>query len=147
MRAPHGCKAWTLGHAVDPNATVKLTALIVGALPTGAAGAIRRNPFGHGESWARKAALGMSAGAVAFLLFVSAQLAASPGMPAEEGAGRLLFFVLTVGFVSGFTFDAVHDRLKQTEPGGVADDPPAHGLRTRPLAPRSVIARLVPSYV
>ncbi|WP_247695022.1 hypothetical protein [Streptomyces sp. B93] len=105
-----------LAYAVDSNATVNLTTLIVGALTTGAAGAITRNTFDHGESWARTAALGMSAGAVAFLLFVSAQLAASPGMLAEEGARRLLFFVLTVGFVSGFTFDAVYDRLKQTEP-------------------------------
>lgn len=105
-----------LAYAFDANVPVNLTALIVGALATGTAGAITRNTFDHGEYWARTAALGMSAGAVAFLLFVSAQLAASPGMLAGEGARRLLFFVLTVGFVSGFTFDAVYDRLKQTDP-------------------------------
>jgi hypothetical protein len=104
-----------LTYAVDASAAVNLTGLIVGALSTGTSGAITRNAFDRGEHWARTAALGMSAGAVAFLLFVSAQLAASPDILTGEGARRLLFFVLSVGFVSGFTFDAVYGRLKQTE--------------------------------
>jgi hypothetical protein len=105
-----------LTYALDASAAVNLTGLIVGALATGTSGAITRNAFDRGEHWARTAALGMSAGAVAFLLFVSAQLAASPDILSGEGARRLLFFVLTVGFVSGFTFDAVYGRLKQAEP-------------------------------
>lgn len=105
-----------LTYAVEASAFVNLTGLIVGALATGTSGAITRNAFDRGEHWARTAALGMSAGAVAFLLFVSAQLAASPDILTGEGARRLLFFVLTVGFISGFTFDAVYERLKQAEP-------------------------------
>ncbi|MFE2297504.1 hypothetical protein ACFXAW_04830 [Streptomyces sp. NPDC059445] len=105
-----------LTYAVDANAAVNLSALIVGALATGTAGAITRTVFDRGTSWARTAALGTSAGAVAFLLFVSAQLAASPDILAGEGARRLLFYVLAVAFVSGFTSDKLYGRLKQTEP-------------------------------
>ncbi|MFF4227747.1 hypothetical protein [Streptomyces sp. NPDC001820] len=115
-----------LTYAVNANAPINLTGLIVGALATGTSGAITRNAFDRGDQWARTAALGMSAGAVAFLLFVSAQLAASPEILTGEGARRLLFFVLTVGFVSGFTFDAVYGRLKQAEPPTPLPPPPAN---------------------
>ncbi|CAL9656513.1 hypothetical protein SUDANB21_06805 (plasmid) [Streptomyces sp. enrichment culture] len=120
-----------LTYAVDASASINLTGLIVGALATGTSGAITRNAFDRGEHWARTAALGMSAGAVAFLLFVSAQLAASPEILSGEGARRLLFFVLTVGFVSGFTFDAVYGRLKQAEP---PIPPPSMPTSTPPSA-------------
>ncbi|WP_186343638.1 hypothetical protein [Streptomyces sp. CFMR 7] len=116
-----------LTYAVDASATINLTGLVVGALATGTSGAITRNAFDHGEHWARTSALGMSAGAISFLLFVSAQLAASPEILTGEGARRLLFFVLTVGFVSGFTFDAVYGRLKQAEPALPAPPGPANG--------------------
>ncbi|MFJ8646736.1 hypothetical protein ACIRNI_11485 [Streptomyces sp. NPDC093546] len=117
-----------LTYAVSSNAFVNVTALVAGALATGTSGAITRNAFDHGLHWARTAALGMSAGAISFLLFVSAQLAASPEILTGDGARRLLFFVLTVGFVSGFTFDAVYGRLKQTEA-------PATGQPQTPAVP------------
>ncbi|MCW8381524.1 hypothetical protein [Streptomyces justiciae] len=105
-----------LTYAVESSTAVNLSALIVGALATGTSGAITRTVFDRETHWARTAVLGMSAGGIAFLLFVSAQLAASPDILAGEGVRRLLFFVLAVGYVSGFTFDAVYNRLKQTEP-------------------------------
>lgn len=105
-----------LTYAVESSTAVNLTALIIGALATGTSGAITRTVFERETHWARTAVLGMSAGGIAFLLFVSAQLAASPDILAGEGVRRLLFFVLAVGYVSGFTFDAVYNRLKQTEP-------------------------------
>lgn len=117
-----------LAYALKASAFVNLTSLVVGALATGTSGAITRNAFDRGEHWARTAALGMSAGAVSFLLFVSAQLAASPEILTGEGARRLLFFVLTVGFVSGFTFDALYGRLKQADPQA----PPSVPLPTSP---------------
>ena len=111
-----GLAAIPLTYAVDSSMPVNLTALIVGALATGTSGAITRTVFDHETHWARTAVLGMSAGGIAFLLFVSAQLAASPDILAGGGVRRLLFFVLAVGFVAGFTFDALYNRLRQAEP-------------------------------
>ncbi|MFJ5263955.1 hypothetical protein ACIQAC_26180 [Streptomyces sp. NPDC088387] len=116
-----------LTYAVDSSIAVNLSALVVGALATGTSGAITRTVFDHETRWARTAVLGMSAGGIAFLLFVSAQLAASPDILAGDGVRRLLFFVLAVGYVSGFTFDALYNRLKQAEPPA---PPPLSGLPT-----------------
>ena len=46
------------------------------------------------------------------LLFVLAQLAASPDLLNGEPARRLLLFLAVVGFVAGLTFDTVYKGLR-----------------------------------
>ncbi|MEV6769332.1 hypothetical protein AB0N05_11985 [Nocardia sp. NPDC051030] len=57
----------------------------------------------------------MSAGAIAVLLFVSAQLATSADLLSAPDVRRLLFFVLSVGFIAGYTFDAVYAKIRQQQ--------------------------------
>ncbi|AUG81200.1 hypothetical protein CFP65_6550 [Kitasatospora sp. MMS16-BH015] len=104
-----------LTYAAGGNAAVNLIALIAGALLTATAGAMTRTAVDRGQDWARAAVLGMSAGAIAVLLFVTAQLATSPDLLTTGGARRLLFFVLSVGFIAGYTFDAVYAKLRQQD--------------------------------
>ncbi|MFD7639158.1 hypothetical protein ACFV4P_00745 [Kitasatospora sp. NPDC059795] len=104
-----------LSYAIGSNAATNLAALIAGSLLTATAGALTRTAVDRGHDWARASALGMSAGAIAVLLFVTAQLATSPDLLTTEGARRLLFFVLSVGFIAGYTFDAVYAKLRQQD--------------------------------
>lgn len=117
-----------LSYAAAASAPLNITALILGSLLAATSGAITRTSVDRGRDWARASALGLAAGAVAFLLFVTAQLATSPDILTGPGARRLLFFVLSVGFISGFTFDAVYARLRNQDvldfSGLRADQPP-----------------------
>lgn len=102
-------------YAVDGNASLTLVGLIAGSLLTATSGAIIRTAVDRREDWGRSSVLGMSAGAIAVLLFISAQLATSPDLLTEPGARRLLFFVLSVGFIAGYTFDAVYAKIRQQQ--------------------------------
>ncbi|WP_459647038.1 hypothetical protein [Kitasatospora sp. Ki12] len=104
-----------LTYATTGSASLNLTALILGSLLAAISGAITRTSVDRGGDWYRASALGMAAGAVAFLLFVTAQLATSPDILAGPGARRLLFFVVSVGFIAGFTSDAVYAKLRQQD--------------------------------
>ncbi|WP_371484010.1 hypothetical protein [Kitasatospora sp. NBC_00315] len=117
-----------LTYAASASAPLNITALILGSLLAATSGAITRTSVDSNLEWGRAAALGTAAGAVAFLLFVSAQLATSPDILAGPGARRLLFFVLSVGFIAGFTSDAVYARLRQQDAltmSGLPAAPPA----------------------
>jgi len=98
--------------ASEPGTSWYLVALIVAPLFSATCGAIIRNTFDQGRDWVKTALLGLVAGAIAFLLFVAAQLATTPELLDSPGARRLLFFVLPVGFIAGLTFDAVYSKLR-----------------------------------
>ncbi len=104
-----------LVYVVDRSAPLTLIGLIAGSLSTATSGAITRNAVDRDGDWARASALGMSAGAIAVLLFISAQLATSPDLLTGPDARRLLFFVLSVGFIAGYTFDAVYAKIRQQD--------------------------------
>ncbi|MCW2932569.1 MAG: hypothetical protein JWM19_3531 [Actinomycetia bacterium] len=92
-----------------------LLLLCAGPLLFATAGAIIRNTFDQGTTWLRPATLGLAAGAVSILLFVAAQLATNPNTLQSDGARRLLFFVLPLGFIAGLTFDAVYAKLRTVD--------------------------------
>jgi hypothetical protein len=98
-----------------PGTAGSLTLLCGGPLLFAVAGAIIRNTFDQDSGWLRPAILGLAAGALSFLLFVAAQLATTPDALAGNGAHRLVFFVLPIGFIAGLTFDAVYARLRATD--------------------------------
>jgi energy-converting hydrogenase Eha subunit A len=101
-----------LAWATEPGTAWNLAALIAAPLLAATCGAIVRNTFDQGRDWVKTALLGLVAGAIAFLLFVAAQLATSPDLLESPGARRLLFFVLPIGFIAGLTFDAVYSKLR-----------------------------------
>ena len=57
------------------------------------------------------AALGMIAGGIAGLLFLSAQLTTLPQDVALTQAAALVSYVVPIGFIAGFTMDAVFRKL------------------------------------
>jgi hypothetical protein len=89
-------------------------ALLVGApLLAATCGAVVRGALDGRADWIRTAVLGATAGAMTFLLFVAAQLTATPDLLRADGAvSRLLYFVIPLGFVAGLTFDAVYHKLR-----------------------------------
>ncbi|MGW4638540.1 hypothetical protein ACWEN6_08435 [Sphaerisporangium sp. NPDC004334] len=96
-----------------PSGSPALVALLVAApLFAATCGAIVRNASEQGGQWVRTAVLGAAAGSVACLLFVAAQIATTPDMLNGDGARRLIFFILPIGFVAGLTFDAVYNKLR-----------------------------------
>jgi hypothetical protein len=98
--------------ALEPATAGNLAALISAPLLVAPSGALVRNVLDGKEDWWQAAILGMIAGAVSGLLFILAQLAASPDLLSGEPARRLLLFVTAVGFVAGLTFDTVYTRLR-----------------------------------
>jgi hypothetical protein len=101
-----------LSYAWRPG-TGPMLGLLVGApLLAAATGAIIRNATDRGREWLRTAVLGTAAGAIAGLLFVAAQLVTTPDTFTRPEAGRLLFFLLPVGFIAGLTFDDVYRKLR-----------------------------------
>jgi hypothetical protein len=90
-----------------------LSLLVLGPFLTSISGAIIRNAADGGRNWMRAAVLGAGAGAVAFLLFVAAQIATNPSMlTADDSVRRLVVFTLAVGFVGGFTSETVYAKLR-----------------------------------
>ncbi len=81
----------------------------------GAAGSIIRVVSDHGRDWTKTAVLGLAAAGVAFLLFVAAQIAATPDILDTDGSRRLLVFGLPMSFIAGLTFDVVYERLRTTD--------------------------------
>jgi predicted Rossmann-fold nucleotide-binding protein len=106
--------------------TELLSLLLLVPLLAGAAGAIARPAVSRfvgstrdSVPLLRLAALGLLAGGISGLLFVSAQLVAvSPTVDEPTWllqAGRLMPFVLVVGVIAGLTLEAVFQRLVKTE--------------------------------
>jgi hypothetical protein len=91
---------------------MSLSLLVVAPVLTSISGAIIRNALDDTGQWVRAAVVGAGAGTVAFLLFVAAQIATNPAMLTADSARRLVFFVLAVGFVGGFTSEAVYAKLR-----------------------------------
>jgi hypothetical protein len=94
-----------------PGSAPVVAALVFAPLATGVAGALMRVTFDVGRDWLRAAVLGLGAGFVTNLLFLAAQLTTTPDFFETDGVARLLFFVLPIGFIAGFTFDVVYKRL------------------------------------
>lgn len=99
----------------QPGTGGALATLMFAPLLAGAAGSIIRVVTDLGRDWTKTAVLGLAAGGVAFLLFVAAQVAATPDILDTEGSHRLLVFGLPTSFVAGLTFDVVYERLKRTD--------------------------------
>lgn len=89
-----------------------LTMLLGAPLLAAMAGAVLRNSFDPEPAWPVSCVRGLGAGTVAVLTYVAAQLLAVPSMLDELDVRRLLFFVITIGFTAGFTFDLVFERLR-----------------------------------
>jgi hypothetical protein len=94
--------------------------LFSGAL-AGAAGATVRLLWTRepDQSTARSVALGLGAGAISSVLYIATQIAANPALlgtaPASEPPRPLLLFAVVIGFIAGFTFDAVYRKLAETD--------------------------------
>jgi hypothetical protein len=110
-------------YAWQPGTGGNLVALLAAPILVAPSGAIVRNTLDEGRHWWRTAVLGMIAGAISGLLFVVAQLAATPDVLDGAAARRLLLFIVPVGFIAGLTFDAVYTKLR-SEP--VADTKALH---------------------
>jgi hypothetical protein len=103
-----------------------LTVLVVAAFLASIWGAVIRNAYDDGAQWLRSAALGSAAGSVAFLLFVAAQMSTNSDLFASDGVRQLIFFVLAISFIGGFTSEVVYRKLRDqdvTETSAVS--PPA----------------------
>jgi len=97
---------------IQPGAAGNVAAMIATPLLVAPCGAIIRNILDGSDQWWPTAVLGMVAGTMSGLLFVLAQLAASPDLLNGEPARRLLLFLAVVGFVAGLTFDTVYKGLR-----------------------------------
>jgi hypothetical protein len=85
-------------------------------------GAVLRGSFDEEPRWEVSCVRGLGAGLVAVLTYVAAQLLAVPALLDDLDLRRLLFFVITIGFAAGFTFDLVFQRLRS----GAGSFPPAN---------------------
>ncbi len=120
-----GIAAIPLSWNWSPGTGGALAVLLFTPLLTGASGSIMRNVSDLGRDPTRTAIMGLTAGGVAFLLFVAAQIAATPDILDTAGSRRLLVFGLPTSFIAGLTFDAVYDRLRKRD----ALSSPAEGTR------------------
>jgi hypothetical protein len=102
-------------YASRPGTTFSAALLVVAPLLSAMCGSIIRNTSEELQGWLGTIVLGAAAGSIAFLLFVAAQLATSPNILNGDGARRLLFFVIPVGFIAGLTFDAVYNKLRSQD--------------------------------
>jgi hypothetical protein len=101
-----------------------LTILVTAALLASVWGAVIRNAYDGGTAWLRAAALGSATGSIAFLLFVAAQMSTNPDLFDGPGARRLIFFVLAIGFIGGFTSEIVYRKLRDQDVVQTAVLPP-----------------------
>ena len=107
-----------------PAGTSTLALLLGAPMCAAVSGGLIRDSFGLSPSALRACARGLGAGAVSVLTYVAAQLLTAPELLGDLDARRLLFFVVPMGFVAGFTFDLVFERLRRTDPKGTASPPP-----------------------
>ena len=96
--------------------------LLFSGASAGAAGSTTRALWaGTAEvSAARTTVLGLAAGAISAVLYIAAQIAANPALlgrtpAATEPPRPLLLFAVVIGFIAGFTFDAVYRKLAETD--------------------------------
>jgi hypothetical protein len=92
-----------------------LTVLVAAAVLASVWGAVIRNAYDWGAEWLRAVVLGSAAGTIAFLLFVAAQMSTNPELFTDDGARRLIFFVLAIGFIGGFTSEVVYRKLRDQD--------------------------------
>lgn len=104
-----------LSYVTQPKTAGSIAMLVVTPVLAAACGAIVRNTFDDECNWLRTTVLGAVAGTMTFLLFVAAQLVATPDILDGEGARRLIFFVLPVAFIGGLTFDAVFAKMRSVD--------------------------------
>lgn len=104
-----------LSYTWSPGGAASIATLVITPLLAATCGAIARNAFDEAVNWLSTMVLGATAGAIACLLFVAAQLATNPDILNGEGARRLLFFIIPVGFIAGLTFDAVYNKLRSQD--------------------------------
>jgi hypothetical protein len=102
-------------YASHPGSASSIALLIVAPLFAAMCGSIIRNTSEELRDWLGAMILGAAAGSISFLLFVAAQVATSPSILNGDGARRLLFFVVPIGFIAGLTFDAVYDKLRSQD--------------------------------
>jgi hypothetical protein len=95
--------------------TVSLFAMLVSPLLAGVGGAILRTILDDGSEWLTATLLGLGAGLIASLLFVASQLATSPDALETSGVKTLVVFAVVVGFIAGFTFDAVFAKVRSQQ--------------------------------
>lgn len=113
-----------LSYRVSEGTTGAIAVLVSAPLLAATCGAVVRGTLDGRSDWLRTSVLGAAAGAMTFLLFVAAQLAATPDLLNAGGAvSRLLYFVIPLAFVAGLTFDAVYHKLR------AQDVVPAAGLQ------------------
>ncbi|MET7964007.1 hypothetical protein [Micromonospora zamorensis] len=103
-----------IGDAGKPD-TRMMALLLMGPMLAAIAGAIVRDSLQSDHGWLKAAVHGFSAGTVTVLLYVAAQLLAMPEQLNQLDARRLLFFVVPLGFSTGFTFDLLFDRLRSEQ--------------------------------
>jgi hypothetical protein len=98
-----------------PATASSIILLIAAPLFAATCGSIVRNTSEERLDWLGAMIMGAAAGSIAFLLFVAAQIATSPNILNGDGARRLLFFVIPIGFIAGLTFDAVYNKLRSQD--------------------------------
>ncbi|MFF7358193.1 MULTISPECIES: hypothetical protein [Streptomyces] len=101
-----------------------LATLVSAPLLASMGGAIIRNSFEENARGLLAAVRGLGAGLVSVFLYVASQLLALPGLLDQLDVRRLLFFVIPLGFSSGFTFDLVYERLRNGGTPPSLDPPP-----------------------
>jgi hypothetical protein len=104
-----------LAYALPVGKWSNLAVLVAAPLLASVWGAITRNTYDGVGDWLRTAALGAASGTIAFLLFVAAQMSTNPTVLDGDGARRLIFFLLAIGFIGGFTSQLVYRRLSEQD--------------------------------
>jgi hypothetical protein len=115
-----------------------LICLLTGPLLAGLAGAILRGRPDERREPAFSAFRGLGAGAVTSLLYVASQLLASSADDplTLTSARRLVWFVVALGLISGYTLDLVYARLRTVET--VNATPIAVSADNAPATPESL---------
>ncbi|PWR08359.1 hypothetical protein DKT68_16085 [Micromonospora acroterricola] len=116
-----------LAYAAPTGGWQTIAVLVAAPLLASVWGAIVRNAYDGNGNWLRAAALGSAAGVIAFLLFVAAQLSTNPDLLAGDKARQLVFFVLAIGFIGGFTSEVVYGKLRDQDVTQTSVLPPAGG--------------------
>ncbi|WP_422737214.1 hypothetical protein ACN263_27915 [Micromonospora sp. WMMD729] len=104
-----------LAYAAPAGGWQNVAVLVAAPMFASVWGAIVRNAYDGSGNWLRAAALGSAAGVIAFLLFVAAQLSTNPDLLDGGSARQLVFFVLAIGFIGGFTSEVVYAKLRDQD--------------------------------